>query len=54
MANLPGATSVRKLFLRGWAGEMAQQLKALTVLPEDLVQIPAPTWQLINICNSKI
>lgn len=27
----------------GWAGEMAQQSRALAVLPKDWVQFPAPT-----------
>jgi hypothetical protein len=26
------------------AGEMAQRLRALFALPEDLVRFPAPTW----------
>ena len=32
--------------------EMAQPLRALTVLPEDLGSIPAPTWQFTIVCNS--
>ena len=36
------------------AGKMAQQLRALTVLPEDPGSIPALTWQLTTVCNSKI
>jgi hypothetical protein len=32
-------------------GEMAQQLTALTALPEVLVQFPATTWCLTTICN---
>ena len=31
---------------------MDQQLKALAALAEDLVQFPALTCQLTNICNS--
>jgi hypothetical protein len=31
---------------------MAQQLGALAALREDLVQFPAPTWQLTTICHS--
>jgi len=30
---------------------MAQQLTALTTLPEDLIQFPATTWWLTTICN---
>lgn len=30
---------------------VAQQLRALTDLPEDLDLIPAPTWQLMTVCN---
>lgn len=30
---------------------MAQQLKALTVPPEDLGSSPAPTGQLTAVCN---
>jgi hypothetical protein len=33
------------------AGEMAQQLRALTALPEVLIQILATTWWLTTICN---
>ena len=32
-------------------GEMAQWLRALTALPEALIQFPAPTWWLTTICN---
>lgn len=31
---------------------MPQWLRPLVVLPGDLVQIPAPTWQLTAISNS--
>ena len=31
------------------AGEIAQWLRALTALPKDLVQFPAPTWQLTTL-----
>ena len=30
---------------------MAQQLRALPALVEDLVSFPAPTWWLTTICN---
>jgi hypothetical protein len=33
------------------AGEMAQQLRALTALPEALISIPSGTWWLTTICN---
>jgi hypothetical protein len=33
------------------AGEMAQQLRALTALPEILSSIPITTWWLTTICN---
>ena len=33
------------------AGEMAQQLRALSALPEDPGSIPGPTWQLTTVCN---
>jgi hypothetical protein len=33
------------------AGEMAQWLRALTAVPEVLVQFPATTWWLTTICN---
>jgi len=33
------------------AGEMAQWLRALTALPEDLSSNPAITWWLTTICN---
>jgi hypothetical protein len=32
-------------------GEMAQQLRALTALPEVLSSIPKTTWWLTTICN---
>ena len=31
---------------------MAQQLRALAALPEDLGKFSAPTWQLITVSNS--
>jgi hypothetical protein len=34
------------------AGEMAQWLRALATLPEDQVQISAPTWQFITVSKS--
>jgi hypothetical protein len=30
---------------------VAQQLRTPNDLPEDQVQFPAPTWQLIAVCN---
>jgi hypothetical protein len=34
------------------AGEMAQWLRALALnLQRTWVQFPAPTWQLITVCN---
>jgi hypothetical protein len=33
------------------AGEMAQRLRALTALPEVLIQFPASTWWLTTIRN---
>jgi hypothetical protein len=37
------ASLVRRCFLQvdSWAGEMAQRLRALTALPEDLSSIPS-------------
>ena len=37
---------------RYWAGEMAQWLSTLAILPEDRVQFPTPTWRLTTFCNS--
>jgi hypothetical protein len=34
------------------AEQVAQQLKALAVFPEDQVQFPAPSWRLTTVCNS--
>ena len=36
----------------GEAEGMAQQLRALAALAEDLGSIPAPTWQLTTFCKS--
>jgi hypothetical protein len=33
------------------AGEVAQWLRALTALPEVLIQFSATTWWLTTICN---
>jgi hypothetical protein len=33
------------------AHEVAQRLRALTVLPEVLFQFPETTWWLTTICN---
>ena len=35
-------------------GGMAQQLKALTILPEDLGSIPTLTWQFTTLFNSRL
>ena len=34
------------------SGEMAQQLKALAALPEELFWLPAPTWWVTTVCSS--
>jgi hypothetical protein len=34
------------------AGEMAQCLREVAVLPEDLRSVLSPTWQLEIICNT--
>lgn len=34
-------------------GERTQQVRALAALPEDPGSTPAPTWQLIAVCNSR-
>lgn len=36
------------------AGETVQQLRALAGLPENQVQLTAPTWQLATISNSSM
>lgn len=33
-------------------GDMAQRLRAPAPLPADYGSFPAPTWQIITICNS--
>jgi hypothetical protein len=49
----PCAAAFRYLLKNGldWAREMAQQWKALTVLPEVLSSISTTTWWLTTICN---
>ena len=37
----PGPTTARQIIACAWAGEMAQQLRALAALPEVLSSIPS-------------
>lgn len=47
-----GEENVSLKTIGGSLSKMAQQLRELDVLSEDLSSIPAPAWQLTNICNS--
>lgn len=40
------------LKFRCGVAEMAQELRAVAVLSEDLVQVPAPTWQQLTTIHT--
>lgn len=46
-ASFPSITVTKKGCL--WAGEVGTEVKALSVLPENLNSIPRPTWPLTTV-----